>query len=362
MLSPDLASVTPATSVGQSLEMALGPLGYERIEKPEEAERHFVAAVVAPWVSLFDLANPGVITDELVALGKRLSATSRCPVLLTSVLDSDAFAFLLFENGKQVDGHASTRGLLPGRIKKWVPEIRAREWGRLFVRQIDQNDLLALTEKGLLFADDLLLRLCGLVGLSRDLATRTPRDLQAQPWPNQQEFYFRSRPGSAGELRVKQTVAYKGPTMPLEIPLGGQNAIPFELNGPAGAFRDPVLEFSGPAVDAGLVALSDRDYGTYGRWALGLEAIRAGDIRTVHAVLSSEETDGRRVLRASLQGLSAERFAFAPRKQSILIYWSCLRGLCAGTGEMRVVCLPNPSAGERLLLRPALLVEVRAAV
>jgi hypothetical protein len=161
-------------------------------------------------------------------------------------------------------------------------------------------------------------------------------------------------------LQVKQTVAHKGPTLRLEIPLGGETPISFELNGPAGAFTDPVLEFSGPAVDAGLVALSDADHGAYARWALGLQGIRAGNIRTVHALLSSGETEGRRVLRACLQGLSAERFGWAPRKQSILAFLSSLRGLNIGTGQLRACCLPNASATERLFLRPALLVEVRA--
>ena len=129
---------------------------------------------------------------------------------------------------------------------------------------------------------------------------------------------------------MKQTVAYKGASLRLEIPLGGKAPISFELNGPAGTFTDPVLEFSGPAVDAGLVALSDTDYGTYGRWALGLEAIRAGDIRTVHAVLSLAGTEDRRLLRACLEGLSAERFAFAPCKRSILSFLSNLRGVALG--------------------------------
>jgi hypothetical protein len=358
LFSPDASSGTPALSLGQLAEAVGGRLGYERIDNPEEAERHLITAVAPPWVSFFDVTNPGAITDESVDLGKQLSTASHRLVLLTSVLDSDAFAFLLFEKGKQVDGHASTRGLLPGRIKRLAPERRAQEWSRLFGRPISLEDVQSLTEKGMLFADDLLLRLCGLVGLSRDLATSTPRDLQARPWPNQQEFYFRSLPGAAGGLPVKQTVSHLPQTLRRSISLGGEDFLSFQLNGPAGAFVDPVLEFSGPAVDAGLVALSEKDYGVYGLWALGMEAIRAGDIRRVHAVNSSEAIEGQRVLRACLKGLSAERIGFVPRKQSILTYWSALRGIAVGEGEVRVSFLPNASAAERLPLRPALLVEV----
>lgn len=354
---PDLSSGEPAMSLGQLAVAAVRPLDYERTDNPEEAEHHLVAAVVPPWVSFFDLTNPDAVTDESVDLAKQLSVASRCPVLLTSVLDSDAFAFLLFEKGKQVDGHASTQGLLPGRIKKWAPERRAQEWSRLFGRPISLEDIQSLTEKRILFADDLLLRLCGLLGLSRDVARTTSRDLPAR-WPNQQEFWFRSRPSAAGAVLVKQTVGCKGPTMPFPIPLSGEESIPFQLNGPAGAFTDPVLELSGPAVDLGIVALSDRDHGAYGRWALGMEAIRAGDILTFHAVISSEETEGRRVLRACLQGLSAKPYGLPPRKQSILVFLATLRGIAVGAGQVRVSFLPNAAGAERLALRPVLLVEV----
>jgi hypothetical protein len=360
LFSPDLSTGASTTSLGPLAETATGPLGYERCESAAEAERCLLVAVAPPWISVFDASNPGAVTEELVDLGKRFSAASHCPVLLTSVLDSDAFVFLLFQEGKQVDGHASARGVLPGKIKKWPLERRAQEWSRLFGRTIDAEEVLALTERKELFADDLLLLLCDLVGLSRRLATSTPGDLQGRPQPNQQEFFFCSRPGRAGGQRVKQTVAYKGPSLHLPIPLGGVAPISFELNGPAGSFTDPVLEFSGPAVDRGLVALSDANYGAYGLWAPGLEAIRAGDIRTIHAVVNSDGTENRRVLRTCLRGLSAERFAFPPRKSSILSFLCSLHGVVVGSGELQALCFPNGAAAESLSLRPMFLVDVQA--
>lgn len=352
--SPDLSSGASAISPGSLAQATAGLLGCELIDNPEEAERQLVGVAAPPWVSFFDLTNAPVITDESVDLGKQFSAASGCPVLLTSVVDSDAFAFLLFDKGKQVDAHASTPGLLPGRTKKWPPPRRATEWSRLFNRTIELHQVQALAKKGVLFAEDLLLHLCDLVGLSRDLATRTPQDMQARPWPNQQQFNLRSRPGTPGGITVKQTVPHKDRTQPLSIGLRKERAIPFDLNGRAGAFTDPVLEFTGSAADAGIVELSEG----YGLWALGIEAIRAGDIRRVRADVSSKEVDGRRVLRACLKGLSAEQFAFPPRKQSILIYWSTLYGVATGTGELHISCLPNASTAERLVLRPVLLVEV----
>jgi hypothetical protein len=348
--SPEAAS--GALSPHALAQAAGGRLGQELTDNPEEAERQLIAVAVGPWLSFFDVTNPPAVTEESVDLGKQLSAASSCPVLLTSVLDSDAFAFLLFEGGKQVDAHASGPGLLPGRMKKWAPQRRAAEWSRLFNRPIGPDDVETLTKKGVLFADDLLLRLCDLVGLSRELATRTPDDLRVRPRPGQQQFQLRSRPGTPGGFRVKQTVPNKDRTQSLPLGLNREHSIPFELNGPAGAFVDPVLEFTGSAVEAGVVELS----GGYGLWALGIEAIRAGDIRRVTAEVSAEGTDGARFLRARLKGLSADRFGFPPRKQSILIYWCTLRGFATGAGEVRVECLPNASAGDRLALRPVFVV------
>lgn len=352
LYSRDLSSAMP--SLGPLAQDLGNRLEYERIDNPEEAERHFVVAVAPPWFSFFDLTNPDAITEESVNLGKQLSAASQCPVLFTSVVDSDAFACLLFEKGKQVDGYASTRGLLPGRIKKWPSERRAAEWSRLFERPIGTEDMRALTEKGMVFADDLLVRLCNLVGLSPELAAVTASDLAARPLPNQLPIYYRSRPGAATGLQVKQNVGYKGPTLARRIGLGEVASVSFELNGPAGAFTDPVLELSGSAIDSGMVTLLDG----YGLWALGMEQIRAGNIKRVHASIATAEVEGQGVLRACLQGLSADRFAFAPRKQSILCCWANLRGVAMGAGELRVSCLPSALAQERLALRPLHLIEV----
>lgn len=335
-------------------------LGYEPVSNLEEADYRLVAVAAQPWVSVFDMASPGAMTEESVTLGRALSSAASSPVLLTTVYDSDGFGFLLFDKGKQVDGHASMRGLLPGRVKKWPAEKRAQEWRRLFARSFSQADFEALTERGMLFADDLLMRLCDLLGIARGLATTTTHDLQARPLANQQEFCFRSRPIVGDGPPVKQTVPSKAKVARLQLPTVSEHSIAFELNAPAGAFVDPVVEFSGPAVDAGLIALTDSSAGSYGLWAMGLEAIKAGDIRKVQGVLSSAELEGKRVLRACLQGLSAGHFGFPPRKKSILIFWTRLRAVAKGAGELHACCLPNGGSMQRLALQPVFQVEITA--
>src|SRR5262249_61595651 len=112
---------SPALSPLALAEAAGGRLGYELVGRAEDADRQLIAVGVSPWLSFFDLTYPPTITDESIDLGKQLSTASGCPVLLTSVFDSDGFAFVVFERGKQVDAHASMPGLFPGRMKKCPP-------------------------------------------------------------------------------------------------------------------------------------------------------------------------------------------------------------------------------------------------
>src|SRR5258705_458257 len=79
------------------------------------------------------------------------------------------------------------------------------------------QDVEAISEKGMLFADDLQVRLGNLMGLSSELWSVTSSDLAARPLPNQQPFFFRSRPGAAPGLQVKQNVGYKGATLARRI-------------------------------------------------------------------------------------------------------------------------------------------------
>src|SRR5437867_221441 len=81
----------------QAAALAGNLLAYELTNNPEEAELELIAVAATPWVSFFDLTNPPAITEASMDLGKQLSAGSACPALLTSVFDSDGFAFVVFE-------------------------------------------------------------------------------------------------------------------------------------------------------------------------------------------------------------------------------------------------------------------------
>lgn len=358
LLAPDLAAAEPASRQSVLRAALAQALGCEPVDNADEAERHLIVAAAPPWISFFDAAE--VLAKELPSLGVFFSGYYPSPALYTAVFDSDTFGFLLYEKGKQVDGHASARGLLPGRIKKWPPDKRVQEWSRLFGRPILAEDVQPLTEKGVLFADFLLHRLCTLLGIPVNLAASMPRDLETRPWSTQQQFFFRSRPGAAGTSPVKQTAGHLPKTLRRQLTVGGEDSLCFELRGPASAFADPVLEFTGPAVDAGLVELSGHDQRNYALWAFDLKAILAGNIHRIHATSSEETAAGRRTLRTQMKGLSAAAFGFPPRKQTILILWAALRGVAAGSGEVHVTLAPHGEAADRLALRPVFEVEVTA--
>jgi hypothetical protein len=338
---------TLAQAVGQRL-------GCDQVESSDAADREFAAVISAPWISFFDLSNPNAVTDELAELGKQLSVISKEPVLLAAVWDSDVFGFMLFENGKQVDGYASGRGLLTGRIKKLPPDKRAVEWSRAFKRPLASGALESVVQKGHLFAEDQLAKLSDLLGFSPKIAMCTAKDLKSQQLPNQRRYYFRSRPSQGNKLPITQTLPYKGATLPMQIVVRQDRFGSFELNGPAEAFVDPVFEFAGSAVDSEIVNVTE----AHAFWSLGIDHILAGGAVRFDGDLTTEEANGRRLCHASLKGLSAQQRSFPPRKKSILSFCFTLRGVSPGAGEIQVNCRPSPHASESLPLRPQFLVEV----
>jgi hypothetical protein len=121
------------------LEEAYRPLGFERAESASAAERALAVIRAPSWLTVLDPANPGVVSADWAEFAQQLSQTSGCPALIASVYDSDKFAFLLFEKGKQVDGYATDKELVPLKFKKWAAKKRTAEWGRAFARQLDEK-------------------------------------------------------------------------------------------------------------------------------------------------------------------------------------------------------------------------------
>src|SRR5438445_11264492 len=151
-------STTAPVSWDRLLEESSDRLGYEHVPDPANSERHLAAIRTDSWLSVFDSLSAGTVSGDLTELATQLSAVARCPVPVAAVYDSDEFAFLLYESGKQVDGFASHDELLPFKVSKWSPKKRVQEWSRVFNRPLNAADVEGLTKPAQSpFADEMLI-------------------------------------------------------------------------------------------------------------------------------------------------------------------------------------------------------------
>ncbi|WP_322494393.1 hypothetical protein [Chloroflexus sp.] len=331
-------------------------LDFEPVARAEDADRTLIAIAEPPWISYFDLANPPVISAETIAWGKQFSAVATGPVLLTSVWDSDGFAFLSFQDGKQVDAYASRRGMIPGRLRKWTPQQRATAWSTWFARTVALAEVEAVTAHGLLMADTLLRRLSQSVGLAYPLLARTAQDLQTTPWPNQQLVYLRSLPGQQTGGRVEQKYSYRHiQTKAIALAAGSETVIAFELHGPIGAFNDPRLELTGPAIATDLVHVVEASVIV----AEDAQAILAGKTHRFTPTIEQREIDGQRWIWITAHTVSAQQCGIPAGKRYVAIYLLKLQGSVAGSGTFKASCAPDPRASYTIPLQPEFIVHVQ---
>ena len=194
--------------------------------------------------------------------GAALQAPPVARSWLASVYDSDEFAFLVFEGGRQVDGHATQDDLLPFPFETWSAKKRAREWSRLFGRSLDLSDVRA--------ADPIARPVCrrsprGAVPPRGDpRRTRHPQSERLRSAGGADPALLpssRRRRSGGGDATVAQLIPpsmeakYRSgeASKPLPLMPGEETGYYVVLTGPAGAFSDPVLELFGPAIERRLV-------------------------------------------------------------------------------------------------------------
>lgn len=156
---------TGPTETDQLIGQAGQRLGYEAATPRGPGERQLTAVAGSMWTTVLESEGAGLVTEALIDLARELSTVSAGPVLIGSVYDSDEFALLVFERGKQVDGHASADQLVPIRFKKWPANRRSQEWSRLFGKILTAADLQKVLKPTGSFADDQLLQLGRLLAI-----------------------------------------------------------------------------------------------------------------------------------------------------------------------------------------------------
>ena len=228
------------------LEEAYRPLGFERAKSASAAERALAVIPAPSWLTVLDPAS--VVSEDWAEFAQQLSQTSGCPALIASVYDSDKFAFLLFEKGKQVDGYATDKELVPLKFKKWAAKKRTAEWGRAFARQLDEKEVRKLTRPTGPFADAMLHRLCKLVSLAPEHAALNSSDLVHSPGQALRMCHFRRSSGAATAPRYAAQ-----PVKHISLLLGETHRMLLGFSPiTVAAHLRPDFAFSGTAVDQGL--------------------------------------------------------------------------------------------------------------
>jgi hypothetical protein len=365
----DLQEAEGEAGVDRLIQSACRRIGYEPVDEPPAGERQLAVVLARSWLSILDQESTGVVTGSLVDLARELSKVSGGPVLVASVHDSDGFAFLLFERGKQVDGHASNDGLVPIKFKKWPAKKRAQEWSRAFGKMVTAEDFQRVLEPAGPFADDQLVRLCQLLEIPPAQAKLTWKDLDREPQLARRIYSLRSPAAGGTGMAVAQVVPsgvdaavveqYTGKSVkPMSLLVQECGYVAFELSGPAEAFVDPVLEISGTAIDQNLIEVVSGG----GTWNGGtVQRIMAGQVCQAEARWETDVSGGRRVVRGRLLGMAARGGPFPPGHQTKLMLGVSVRGVAEGAGDFQVVCRPQGQRTEQLSLFPVCRAEVATA-
>jgi hypothetical protein len=130
------------------------------------------------------------------------------------------------------------------------------------------------------------------------------------------------------------------------------------MAGPAGAFRNPVLELSGDAIDRGIVDILADDV----HWLRGGKSVVISWLKGsgLEAKATVEESNGRRVIRTEMKGLSADQYNLPPGCDTLLAWPVCLTGVQDGEGEARISFLPASGETNRMQLNPVYRIKVDA--
>lgn len=179
------------------LKKAYAKLGWAPPKRGEAATRRAVLVESGPdWVTLHDSAcaalDDGTLKELAALLGKALGSAAA----VTTVLDSDAFGFLLFDKGKQVD--AAGDGMEEAGVKQVRGKRQAALWGNALaqaaLRRVLAGEPVDLPEPAeflarakaaealeTAFAEERLAAWCALAGLPAEAATATAEAVAERP-------------------------------------------------------------------------------------------------------------------------------------------------------------------------------------
>jgi hypothetical protein len=112
--------------------------------------------------------DSGELKDAALAASKLVKAGA----VMTSVYDSDAYEFVVFNNGRQVDILMTDAESYTGPLKRLNGRARGTAWSKVFRRSLTTDVVEDASRSRSAFAEDAVVALSGLIGLPGDRPQR----------------------------------------------------------------------------------------------------------------------------------------------------------------------------------------------
>jgi hypothetical protein len=170
-------------------------LGYVRANDEAEGGKRVALEGGAPgaFLSAYDSDNDRLDGGELKELAVILSAELHTAAIVTSVYDSDAFLFLLYHDGKQVDAALGGELWTADGLRILAPKARAATWRALFPGRSAPK---IAAGADAVFAESILGEWCRAAGLDPVRATTLLHELDAEKRPGCETLYFAKGTGA----------------------------------------------------------------------------------------------------------------------------------------------------------------------
>ena len=281
-------------AVGHRLTSACDKLGFES-SAPEDADLRLVVSSGGDWLTIHIDGQAGILTETDLRLAAEISSDAKSPVLVTSLYDSDEFAYLLFDKGKQIDGYTTSAGIVPAKVRRSSVKKRPELWSRVFKRDFSSDQIESIVVAKSAFADEHLDRLCDVVQLPPSQSRLGSADHDPTVSLLQVSTFRRRR----GDATVRQTGGvsdFEKDESRRDLYVGELTRVSFEISADVAALADPVLELTGSAVAGQIVEIPK----VGGLWHCGLQHVTRHGVRQFEATLAGAEEGAIRAATAEL--------------------------------------------------------------
>jgi hypothetical protein len=163
------------SDAAKAVARAYGKLGYQRLKKPAAGDDKQVILFAVPgesYVSVYDSTNADLDSGELKDAALAASKLLKAGAVMTSLYDSDAYEFVVFDNGRQVDLLMTDAEGYAGPLKRLSGRARGTKWSHIFHRSLTSEAVEQASLSRSAFAEDAVGALAGLIGLPGDRPQR----------------------------------------------------------------------------------------------------------------------------------------------------------------------------------------------